>query len=126
MKHTIASLLDMKPIMKMVRGVAKMEAVRTRRRAEDRLVELVEALGPLEQIGFTHFNAREEVDQLMERLRSSLPANFPVLIQDVTPSLGAHVGPGAVCVSCVATRQPGEESSSRISKITRKIRSFTG
>jgi DegV family protein with EDD domain len=125
-KHTIASLLDMKPIMKMVRGVAKMEAVRTRRRAEDRLVELVEALGPLEQIGFTHFNAREEVDQLMERLRSSFPANFPLLIQDVTPSLGAHVGPGAVCVSCVAKHQPGEESINRFSDLTRRIRSFTG
>ncbi len=125
-KQTIASLLDMKPIMKMVRGVAKMEAVRTRRRAEDRLVELVLALGPLDQIGFTHFNARDEVDQLKERLEPIIPTNFPVLIQDVTPSLGAHVGPGAVCVSCITSNPPEEGSGGRLSEITRVIRSFTG
>ena len=38
-------MLDIKPIMKMNQGKPQMEIVRTRRRADQRVVELVRGLG---------------------------------------------------------------------------------
>ena len=45
------SQLQLKPIITMNAGKAGLERVRTRKKAEERLLQMVEDLGPLEQLG---------------------------------------------------------------------------
>jgi DegV family protein with EDD domain len=123
-QHRLASLLNIKPIMKMNRGSAQMEAVRTKKRAHERLVELVQALGPLEQAGITHSTDAQEVEDVVRLMAPFLPAGIPVLINPVTPALGVHVGPGAVCISCIAAQPLDLSSQSRLAEIATRIKSF--
>jgi DegV family protein with EDD domain len=117
----IASMLDIKPIMKMNQGKPQMEIVRTRRRADQRVIELVRGLGELEQIGFVHANALHDVEKLMEAVQPWLPANTEILVSDVSPVIGAHVGPGAICV-CAIAKKPLPESRSRVNQLVDKLR----
>jgi DegV family protein with EDD domain len=126
MKNSLASLLDIKPIMKMENGEAKMESVRTKKRAMARVLELVEKLGPIESIGITHFNASADVFALKTLLQPLLPAHLPIIENSVTPTLGAHVGPGAVCVSCIARNPVNHSSVSNMERIKQAIKTITG
>lgn len=119
----LASMLDIKPIMKMNDGIALMEMVRTRKRADDRVVELARGLASIEKIGFVHANAEADVKLLVERIQPFLPEGVTGYISDVTPVIGAHVGPGAICVSAIAGTRT-EEHPSTMEKIVNKLRSI--
>ncbi|MHB1134837.1 MAG: DegV family protein [Chloroflexota bacterium] len=98
----IASILDIKPILKMNQGKAAMERVRTRRAGIDRLMSLFEGLGPLEEVAVIHTNALDKANDLFERARGLLTFGESVPSVDVTPVIGAHIGPGTVGFACVA------------------------
>lgn len=123
LQQGLASILDIKPIMRMNDGVAHMEMVRTRRRADERVVELAKGLVNIEKIGFVHANAEADVRLLMDQIQPFLPEGVTGYISDVTPVIGAHVGPGAICVSMVAGSQV-EEHPSTMEKIVNKLRSI--
>jgi DegV family protein with EDD domain len=98
----LASMLDIKPIMKMHNGKPGIEMVRTRRVADQRVLDLVAGLGGLEQVGIVHANAREDALKWKEALRSMVTTGRDIWVTEVSPIIGSHVGPGAVCVLAVA------------------------
>jgi len=97
----MGSLLQVKPILKMHLGKPTAERVRTREGATRRLLELVERVGTLERVAMVHANAPERIAELRAQAKHVLPAG-EMLTADITPVLGAHLGPGVVGLACLA------------------------
>jgi DegV family protein with EDD domain len=98
----LGGLLQIKPILTMHSGKPGAERVRTKERAIQRLIEMTEELGELEQLALVHTNAREEADELWQKAKHLAPDLVTPLSVDVTPVLGAHLGPGAVGFACTS------------------------
>ncbi|OGO60883.1 MAG: hypothetical protein A2032_07450 [Chloroflexi bacterium RBG_19FT_COMBO_49_13] len=91
-----ASLLQVKPILTMHNGKPGTERVRTRDRSMHRLVEMLAKVGSLERVAILHTHALpERLDELRARAAHLLPKG-DILTQDITPVIGAHIGPGAL------------------------------
>lgn len=101
-QYELAALLRILPLLKMHGGQADMERVRTHRRAMRRVVELASELGPLEELAIVHTNAREQADQMLNWVSHLVPTGASPVFGQVTPVIGAHIGPGAAGVVCVA------------------------
>jgi DegV family protein with EDD domain len=97
----LGSLLQLKPIMTMHDGKAGAERVRTHRRAIERVVELLRNVGPLERLAIVHTHAPDRVTELREHAAPWLPAG-EIETANITPVIGAHIGPGAVGFAVVA------------------------
>jgi DegV family protein with EDD domain len=100
----LGSVLQIKPILTMHAGTPGAERVRTRERAIQRLLDLATDLGDLEQLALVHTNARSEVKALWQKARPLFPDKENPLSVDVTPVLGAHLGPGAVGFTCISRK----------------------
>ncbi|MCE1253548.1 MAG: DegV family protein [Anaerolineae bacterium] len=96
----LGNLLQIKPIMLMHAGVPTSEKVRTRKRALHRLVEIFNSMGPLERVAMVHTHALERAEELLKEVKHLLPET-EVLRSEISPVLGAHVGPGVVGFVCV-------------------------
>jgi DegV family protein with EDD domain len=101
----IGSLLKMKPLLTMHQGEPTAERVRTTRAATERLIALLSDCAPLEKVALVHTHALDAAEALRSRAQHLLPVDG-VLSLDITPVLGAHLGPGAVGFACVTA--PGE------------------
>lgn len=91
-----ATLLQIKPILTMYNGKPGTERVRTRDRALKRVVEMLAAVGKLERVAIVHTHA---LPQRLAELRDLAAHLLPVgeiMTADITPVIGAHIGPGAV------------------------------
>jgi DegV family protein with EDD domain len=97
----LGTLLQMKPLLAMHDDVIEMERTRTRHRALDWLVARVRDLGSLEQVVMVHTHAQRAIETLREQLEALHPELPSPMIVDVTPVLGAHLGPGVVGMTCV-------------------------
>ncbi len=95
-----ATLLQIKPILTMYNGKPGTERVRTRERAMQRLIEMLAAIGPVEQLAILHANALDRVAELRDRAAHLLPPG-DILTANVTPVIGTHIGPGAVGLAVV-------------------------
>lgn len=98
MNGTIAAmgtLLQLKPIVTMYDGKAGAERVRTRERATQRLLEMLHDVGNVERIAIVHTHSPERVAELRKQAAHLLP-DGEILSTDITPVIGAHIGPGAV------------------------------
>ena len=95
----MASLLNVKPIIKVEDGVLEaFEKVRTRGKALDRLVELTEeAVGTTEpvKLGIPHAQIPAEAEKLKERLESTFNCDEMIVV-DLACSLTVHGGPGVI------------------------------
>jgi len=100
----LGSLLQLKPILHMHRGKASAERVRTSARAMARLVEILQTVGPVEQAVLLHAHAPERAAQLQAQAQAWLPAG-PLPSIEITPVLGAHLGPGAVGLAVVSAQK---------------------
>ncbi len=96
----LATLLQIKPILTMHNGKPGTERVRTRERATQRLIEMLAAIGPLERLAIVHTHAPDRVAELRTRAAHLLPQDN-VLVEDITPVIGVHIGPGAVGFAAV-------------------------
>jgi len=105
LKASLGSMLQIKPIMKMLHAKVGMDAARTTRGAYHRMIELVRSLGPLQELHLVHTNAPEAAELLWHQFKDLFPQNTPPYSVDVTPVIGAHIGPGAVGLVGV-TAQP--------------------
>jgi DegV family protein with EDD domain len=103
----LASLLQIKPLLKMHHNDYDMERVRTNNGATRRLLELTEALGPLEQLAVVHTHNQARADALREQARHLFPDNAVAFSAEVTPVIGVHIGPGAA--GFVAVQAPKAE-----------------
>lgn len=97
------TLLQLKPIMTMYEGKPGSERVRTRERAMQRLLEMLRAVGALERVAIVHTHAPDRVAELRARAAHLLPSG-DILAADITPVIGAHIGPGMVGFAVVSAR----------------------
>lgn len=101
----IGSILHVKPILKMHQGDPSSELVRTRKRAVEKLLQVIKDLKPIQEITLVHSNALEEAEELWEQVKAYLPDwNEPPFAVNVTPVLGAHIGPGAIGFALIRAR----------------------
>lgn len=91
----IGSLLHIKPILTMFDGQPGSDRVRTSIRAEKRLVKLLEERIPIERFALVHTHAHTKAEEFKDRIRNYLPTG-EIFSMDITPVIGAHLGPGAV------------------------------
>ena len=88
------------------------ERVRTRERAIARLIQLVEDLGTIEKLALVHTNAPQAAQELYQRARHLFPGDEAPLSVNVTPVLGANIGPGVIGFTCIAAGKPSKNSNS--------------
>jgi len=101
----LGSVLQIKPLLIMHAGEPTGERVRTRERAINRLIQFVSELGPLEQLALVHTNAPQDAQDLYHQAIHLFPTQEEPLSVDVTPALGANIGPGVVGFACIAAKQ---------------------
>ena len=100
-----ATLLQLKPILTMHNGKPGTERVRTRDRAMRRLVEMLAAVGPLERIAIVHAHALPERIAELRALAAPLLPQGDILTEEITPVIGAHIGPGALGFAVVSASE---------------------
>jgi DegV family protein with EDD domain len=99
----LGGLLQIKPLLKVYQGVISSERVRTRSQAVQRVVGWLAEQAPLEHLAVLHTRARERADELLGQVRHLVPPG-DVLIVEVTPTIGTHVGPDCLGFACVRAR----------------------
>jgi DegV family protein with EDD domain len=97
------SLLKIKPIVELLplgKGVAPIGRVRTREKGLKRVMEILEkrADGVKVRVAVQHTNALTEAVELSMLVKSRIDCD-EVGIQDFTPVMGVHTGPGLLGVS---------------------------
>jgi len=97
----IGSVLQLKPILTMRDGLPGSERVRTTHKAEIRLTEMLKALQPIEYFCLLHTNATEKARAFREQVAHLIPIGNTYSM-DITPVIGAHIGPGAVGYAIVS------------------------
>jgi DegV family protein with EDD domain len=100
----LGALLQLKPILTMYDGKPGTERVRTRERAIKRLIEMLREVGALERVAIVHTHAPECVAELRAQAASLLPDDN-VMVADISPVIGAHIGPGAFGFAVVGTQE---------------------
>ena len=100
----LGGLLSIKPIIELTEGVVKpIGAVRTTRQANERMASLMRAGGAMERLAILHTGAerraREFLDRMMREISQSIPRD--ILIVNVTPVIGTHVGPNGLGFAAV-------------------------
>jgi len=91
----LGNLLQIKPILRMYRGRPTSEKVRTRRRAVERLLAILQSLGPVEEAALLHANTLERAEDLLRQTSALLPG-INIVRSEISPVLGAHIGPGVI------------------------------
>jgi DegV family protein with EDD domain len=100
----IGNLLRIKPLLTMHDGEPGVQQVRTDRRAMQRLLDMLSALAPLEELALVHTNAPEKLRELRDRASYLFPEAVEPIEVDVTPVIGTHIGPGAAGFACVSVK----------------------
>jgi DegV family protein with EDD domain len=91
---SLGSLLQIKPILQMSQGKVKMGVSRTINGSVKQLLSILKSLGNLEQLNLVHSNSPERAQMLYEEAKEYFPKGKEPFVVDITPVLGAHVGPG--------------------------------
>lgn len=100
---SFGSLLQIKPLLKMHAGNPTSEKVRTSNGAFNRLIHLLVERAPLEQVALVHTHAHEQAKKLLAKVAHVLPEGVVPSV-DITPVIGAHIGPRAIGFACVSAR----------------------
>mgnify|MGYP000865456206 CR=1 FL=1 len=101
----IGTLLKVKPILKMFDGEPASEKVRTRQKALNRLKELLEKYSPYDKLAILHSNAEAAAREVLDEVKHLVPAG-DVLMGELNPILGTHLGPGVIGFCCIS-KNPG-------------------
>jgi fatty acid-binding protein DegV len=78
--------------------------VRTNNGATKRLMHILSELAPLERVALVHAGAPDRAEALRQQAKHLLPEGA-VSSVEITPVLGANLGPGAVGFACVKARK---------------------
>lgn len=98
---SIGALLQIKPVIQVYEGEVKSAArVRTFSRAIDMLVELAHKHAPFDKLAILHINNLEGAAELGARLKDIMPED--TITAGVGPTLGTHIGPGALGIAPVS------------------------
>lgn len=91
----VGSLLKIKPIVSVRDGdISLVARRRTWSRAEARLRALIRGQAPLDRLAILHTANQSGAEKFLDSISDLAPAN--TLIIEVTPTLGAHIGPGSI------------------------------
>jgi DegV family protein with EDD domain len=101
-QYGLSTILSIKPLIMMHDGELSSARVRTGKGCIQHMVDLVAELGPLEELALLHTNAPHKAEKLHREVSHLFPSDNPPLSVDVTPVIGAHVGPNAVGMVAVA------------------------
>jgi DegV family protein with EDD domain len=106
----LGTALDLKPILYLNEGkVEALERVRTLNKAHKRLMELLETdvngKTPINMMGTVSAAAQESASHLLMKIEKHFNPE-EVLMANLSPVLGTHVGPGTVGVAYVAGVDP--------------------
>ena len=97
---TLGELLQIKPMLEVAEGkLIQLGKPRTRGKGVEKLVERVEALGPLERLAVMYANTPVEAQSLADRL-APCTAHSPLVVE-ATTVIGTHTGPGALGLAAV-------------------------
>ena len=100
----LGSILKIKPILTVRDGeVHPIARVRTREKALNRLVQMVEELSPIESLAVLQSNNPQEAELLTERLGAIFPKERMISAR-FGPTLGTHLGPGSLGVALKSGR----------------------
>jgi DegV family protein with EDD domain len=101
----LGTALNLKPILALRDGkVEAIERIRTKRKAMDRLVELVvEQCGDKTPVRLAtlHANAHADAQQVLDEASRRLPVTESIFTE-VSPVVGTHAGPGTVGLAYMA------------------------
>jgi DegV family protein with EDD domain len=100
----LGSLLNIKPLIELTNGEVKaIGAVRTTKQANERMLSFLLEGETLERLAILHTGAepraREFLNELMEKASQSVPRD--ILMVNVTPVIGTHVGPNGLGFAAV-------------------------
>ncbi|MCB2214332.1 DegV family protein [bacterium] len=108
-QHSVISILGIKPIMKMNNHVSGMKIARTKSKAFAKVLNLALKVFPkAESFGITHANVPDQVKDLIAQIKEHLPELPEPWVSEVTPALGVHVGPGALCINWIEGKNQQE------------------
>jgi DegV family protein with EDD domain len=111
----LGSALAIKPLLALNDGhISPIEKVRTASRAlsrlEDLTLEAVQVAGDRGvDIAVHHLDSQSRAGDLVDRLRTKLPAAATVILVELGAVVGAHVGPGTIAVA-VSPRPVGGQA----------------
>jgi DegV family protein with EDD domain len=105
----LGSALKIKPILTMEDEIKPVERVRTSGRAFERMVAYLQERrdGGADIFFIQHIQAPDVAGRLAERGRA-IYGREPEIISEIGPVIGAHVGPGLIGVSGLATEIIGQ------------------
>ena len=99
----LGTLLSIKPILAIKDGEAHpVERVRTRERGLQRLVEIIQGLGPVERLSILHSTAPDDAEALKVRLTGLAPEG-EIIMSRFGPVVGTYLGPGTLGVSVMSS-----------------------
>jgi len=102
-EFSIGTLLKIKPMVRVHMGEVEMlERVRTTKKALARMIELAVDLGQLEEIALLHIRGNERLNDFKQQSSHLFIDNEMPLTVELTPALGAHIGPGGLGIACIA------------------------
>ncbi len=106
----LGTALGLKPILYLVDGkVEALEKVRTSKKAHARLISILEEKldgnSPVNMIGVVKAAADEAADGLLEEIKKRFKPD-EIMVADISPVIGTHIGPGATGVAYVAGVDP--------------------
>jgi DegV family protein with EDD domain len=100
----LAGLLRIKPVLGLHLGeISLVDRMRTSSRQVEVLRKLALQQAPLEWIGVAHTRAAVKAAQLASVLKELFHWDEDLWVEEATPVLGVHVGPGALAFACVST-----------------------
>lgn len=106
----LGSLLQLKPILTMKNGLPGSERVRTAIKAEALLIKMLEEYQPIERFALLHTNAPTEAEGLRSKVSQIIPEG-KVYSMDITPIIGAHIGPGAIGYAVISKNAVGKKNN---------------
>lgn len=100
----LGGLLSIKPIIELAEGIVKpVGAVRTTRQANERMAGLMKTSGAMERLAILHTGAEKRAKEFLTRMMGEISQSIPrdVMLLNVTPVIGTHVGPNGLGFAAV-------------------------
>lgn len=95
----LGGLLSIKPVIELAEGIVKpINATRTTRQANERMVSLIKASGAMERLAILHTGAEKRAKDFLNRMMGEISQSIPrdIMMLNVTPVIGTHVGPNGL------------------------------
>ncbi|MBE2222951.1 MAG: DegV family protein, partial [Anaerolineae bacterium] len=99
----LGTLLRIKPVM-MIQAddISVVAKIRTRKKALEQTIQMVNEFSPFERLAIIHVNAPDLAEELRQQAVDLFETEQPPFTMEVTPAIGVHLGVGAVGFACVA------------------------